>query len=124
MFVQKESLRWRNIALRWLELARNTYVIHYSDLISSPNQTLEKLVRYLNVPVRLDRLECALSQYPPLLTAEERTNKWHHQRFYTTESPYSQELESTIMEYIVDVNISLMMNRQKPFPWNLTIDLY
>nr|XP_054762155.1 WSC domain-containing protein 1-like [Lytechinus pictus] len=124
VFVQGESLRWRNIALRWLELARSTYVIHYSDLMSNPNQTLEQLVRYLNIPVRQDRLECTLAQYPPLLTGEERTERLHRQREYLTEIPYTQMLESTIMEYVVDVNISLMMNRQKPFPWNFTLDWY
>ena len=83
------------------------------------------MVRFLNIPVRQDRLECALSRHPPLLTVDEKTRESVGlPRVYFTESPYTQELESMIMEYIVDVNLTLMTNRKEPFSSNLAVELY
>ncbi|XP_071505155.1 sialate:O-sulfotransferase 1-like [Diadema antillarum] len=124
-FVERESLRWRNLYFQWLQTAKSPLVVYYEDLVSSPNQTLQKMIRYMNSPVRQDLVDCALSRFPPLKTAKQRGRAhWWIPREYLHENPYTQELDSLIMEYMVDVNISLTDMGYKPFPWNSTVDVF
>ena len=62
-FASREANLWRVLALDWITLTRDLFVMFFEDFKSDYEKELRKMLRFLKVPVSEERLAC-LRKHP------------------------------------------------------------
>jgi Sulfotransferase domain len=57
-FVHHQSRHWLITAMNWTEFSTRLLVVHYETLVEDPVPQLERILRFLQVPIDPQRLEC------------------------------------------------------------------
>lgn len=108
-FVTGKSRTWTNTAINFLQYNKNVLVVHYEDLRSNLKPNLEKMLRFLQVPLDNDRILCTISSPDGKYKRPAAKKKLNF-------DPYTDEMKEYISLYVKALSMALHITNQTKLP--------
>ncbi|KAJ8035779.1 WSC domain-containing protein 2 [Holothuria leucospilota] len=116
-FVRKCATDWEATAINWCQYSKRLLVVYYEDLQKNTSKELMRMIEFLNQPLDLTRITCAVQELPSSLsTGVSLGNHGLQGRSYLTFDPFTKLMRRQIHRHISAVNSTLIRYRHSPLP--------